>query len=84
MVCSIAGSLILHYLLELAQALVHRVGDAIQPSRPLSPPSPPALSLSQHFPIIWLFTSGGQSIGTLASVLPVNIIFSIEEQKLLV
>ena len=27
---------------------VHRVGDATQPSRPLSPPSPPALSLSQH------------------------------------
>ena len=27
---------------------VHRVGDAIQPSHPLSSPSPPAFSLSQH------------------------------------
>ena len=37
-----------HHLPELAQAHVHRVGDAIQPSHPLLPPSPPALSLSQH------------------------------------
>ena len=32
---------------ELAQAHVHRVSDAIQPSRPLLSPSPPAFSLSQ-------------------------------------
>ena len=31
-----------------AQTHVHRVGDAIQPSHPLSSPSPPALNLSQH------------------------------------
>ena len=37
-----------HHLLELAQTHVHWVGDAIQPSHPLSPPSPPALNLSQH------------------------------------
>ena len=37
-----------HYLPELAQTHVHCVGDAIQPSRPLSSPSPPAFSLSQH------------------------------------
>ena len=38
-----------HYqLLEFTQTHVHRVGDAIQPSHPLSPPSPPALNLSQH------------------------------------
>ena len=37
-----------HQLLELAQSHVHRVGDAIQPSHPLSSPSPPAFSLSQH------------------------------------
>ena len=29
--------------------LVHRVSDAIQPSHPLSPPSPPTLNLSQHW-----------------------------------
>ena len=33
---------------ELAQAHVHRVDDAIQPSYPLPSPSPPALNLSQH------------------------------------
>ena len=38
-----------HYqLLELAQTLVHRVGDAILPSDPLSSPSPPTLILSYH------------------------------------
>ena len=31
-----------HQLLEFTQAHVHRVGDAIQPSHPLSSPSPPA------------------------------------------
>ena len=34
--------------LEFAQTHVHRVGDAIQPSHPLSSPSPPAFNLSQH------------------------------------
>ena len=37
-----------HQLLELAQTHVHCVGDAIQPSHPLSSPSPPAFNLSQH------------------------------------
>jgi len=37
-----------HQLPELAQAYVHKVGDATQPSHPLSSPSPPAFNLSQH------------------------------------
>ena len=37
-----------HQLPELAQTHVHRGSDAIQPSHPLSSPSPPAFSLSQH------------------------------------
>ena len=37
-----------HQLLELAQTPVHQVGDAIQPSHPLSSPSPPAFNRSQH------------------------------------
>ena len=37
-----------HQLLEPTQTHVHWVGDAIQPSRPLSSPSLPALNLSQH------------------------------------
>ena len=69
---------VLHYLPELAQTHVHRVGDAIQPSHLLSSPSP-AFNLSQHqrlsFPVSHLFLSCGQSTGASASasVLPVNI-----------
>ena len=43
--CSMPGLPVLHYLPEFAQT---QVGDAIQPSHPLSPPSPPALNPSQH------------------------------------
>ena len=40
---------IVHYQCpELTQTHVHRVADAIQPSHPLSSPSPPAFNLSQH------------------------------------
>ncbi|XP_070214701.1 phosphopantothenoylcysteine decarboxylase isoform X2 [Bos mutus] len=46
--CSTPGFPVLHHLPELAQTHVHRVDDAIQPSHPLSSPSPPAFSLSQH------------------------------------
>ena len=42
------GFPILPYLLEFAQTHVHRGGDAIQPSHPLSPSSPLVLNLSQH------------------------------------
>ena len=45
--CSMPGFPVHHQLLELAQTHVHCVGDAIQPSHPLSSPSP-AFSLSQH------------------------------------
>ena len=46
--CSTSGFPVIYYLLEFAQIHVHWVDDAIQPSHPLLPPSPPALSLSQH------------------------------------
>ena len=46
--CSTTGFPILHHLPELAQTHVHWVGDAIQPSHPLSSPSPPIFNLSQH------------------------------------
>ena len=46
--CSMPGFPVLHSLLEFAQIHVHQVSDAIQPSHPLSSPSPPAFSLSQH------------------------------------
>ena len=37
-----------HKLLEFTETHVHRVSDAIQPSHPLSSPSPPAPNPSQH------------------------------------
>ena len=37
-----------HHLPEFTQTHVHRVGDAIQPSHPLSSPSPPVPNPSQH------------------------------------
>ena len=66
-----------HHLPESTQTHVHWVGDAIQPSHPLSFPSPPAFNLSQHqgfFQMSQLFASGGQSIGVSAStsVFPMN------------
>ena len=45
--CSTPGLLVHHQLLEFTQPHVHWVGDAIQPSHPMSSPSP-ALNLSQH------------------------------------
>ena len=46
--CSTPGLPVHHQLLELAQTQVHGVGDAIQPSHPLSSPSPPTFNLSQR------------------------------------
>ena len=46
--CSTLGLLIHHQYPELTQTHVHWVGDAIQPSHPLSSHSPPAFNLSQH------------------------------------
>ena len=45
--CSMPGLPVHHQLPEFTQTHVHRVGDAIQPSHPLSSPSP-AFKLSQH------------------------------------
>ena len=45
--CSMPGFPVHHQLPELAQTPVHRVGDAIQPSHPLSSPPPLAFNLSQ-------------------------------------
>ena len=46
--CSTPGLPVHHQLLEFTQTHVHWVGDAIQPSHPLSSPSPSAFNLSQH------------------------------------
>ena len=46
--CSTSGVPVHHQLPELTQTHVHRVGDATQPSHPLSSPSSPPFNLSQH------------------------------------
>ena len=71
--CSTPGLPVHHQLPELAQTHVHRVGDAIQPSQPLS--CLQSFLASRSFPVSQFFTSGGQSIGVSvsASVLPMNI-----------
>ena len=74
MYCNMPGLPVVHHLPELALTHVHRVGDEVQPSQPLSSPSPPAFNLSESFPMSQLFVSGGQCIGTSdsASVLLMN------------
>ena len=46
--CSTPGLPVYQQLPEFTQTHVHWIGDAIQPSHPLSSPSPPAFNLSQH------------------------------------
>ena len=48
--CSTPGLPVHHQLPEFTQTHVHRVGDAIQPSHPLSFPSPPAPLVTGHNP----------------------------------
>ena len=73
---SMPGLPVHHQLPEFTQTHIHQVSDAIQPSHPLSSPSPPAPNPSQHqsFPMSQLFTWGGQSTGVSASAsfLPKN------------
>ena len=75
--CSMPGFPVHSQFLELAQTHVHRVGDAIQPSHPLSSPSSSCLQsfpASGSFPMSQFFTSDGKNIGVSAStVLPMNI-----------
>ena len=63
--CSTPGLPVHHQLPELAQTHVHRVGDAIQPSHPLSSPSP-TFNLSQHQGLF----QGLSSLHQVAKVFP--------------
>jgi len=71
---STPGFPVIHYLPELAQTHVHRVSDAIQPSHPLSCPSPPALSLSQHQGLLQRVNFLHQMTKVLESKTPESII----------
>ena len=74
--CSIPGFPVLHQLLELAQTHVHLVGDAIQPSHALLPPSR-VFNLSQHQGLFQLVSSSQWVAKVLElqlqHVLPMNI-----------
>ena len=65
-----------HQLPEFTQTHVHRVGDAIQPSHPLSSPSPPALNPSRHQGLFqWVNSSREVAkvwVSASASILPMN------------
>ena len=66
-----------HQLPESTQTHVHWVGDAIQPSHPLSSPSPPALNLSQHQGLFKWVSSSHQvakvlGVSASTSSLPMN------------
>ena len=69
--CSTPGLPVHHQLPKFTQTHVLRVGDAIQPSHPLSSPSPaPNPSQHQSLPMSQLFTWAG--VSALASFLPKN------------
>ena len=76
--CSAPGFPVHHQLLELAQTHVHWVSNAIQPSYPLSSPSPPAFNLTQHQGLFQWVSSSYQvakasGVSASASILPMNI-----------
>ena len=75
--CCTPGFSVHHQLPELAKTYVHWVGDAVQPSHPLSSPSPPAFNLSQHQGLFQWVSSLHQLAKVLEfqlqpSVLPMN------------
>ena len=63
--CSTPSLPVHHEQLESAQTHVHWAGDAIQPSHPLSSPSPPALNLSKHQGLFKWVSSSHQVIKVL-------------------
>ena len=66
--CSTPAFLVPHHLLEFTQVHVHWIGDAIQPSHSLLPPSQTqSFPASGSFPMNQLFKSGGQSVGASTS-----------------
>ena len=74
--CSKPGLPVHHQLPEFTQTHVHWIGDAIQPSHPLSSPFPPTFNLSQHQGLFKWVSSSHQvttGVSASASVLPVNV-----------
>ena len=75
--CSMSGLPVHQQLPEFTQTHIHQVGDATQPSHPLSSPSPPAFIVSQHQSLFKWVSSSNQVAKVLEfsfkSVLPMNI-----------
>ena len=73
--CSMPGFPVLRYLVEFAQTHLHQVSDAIPPSHPLLPSSPPALNPSQHRGLFQWVSSSHQvtKVLELQLQLPVSI-----------
>jgi len=67
--CSMPGLPVHHQLPEFTQTHSHCVGDAIQPSHPLSSPSPPAFNFIQHQALF----KGDSSLHQVAKVLELQI-----------
>ena len=65
--CSKPGFPVHHQLLELAQIHVHRVSDAIQPSHPLSSPSPSVFNFVQNQGLFQLGWQGNLKLGNKTS-----------------
>ena len=66
------GLLVHHQLLEFTQTHVHWVSDAIQPSHPLSSPSPPAPNPSQHQSLFQWVNSSHEVAKALVSYVCIN------------
>ena len=75
--CSTPGLPVHHQLPQLAQTHVHRVCDAIQPSHPLSSPSPPAFHLSQHQGLFQWLQRSSVSRDSRSPVFPILLFSSI-------
>ena len=76
--CSTPGFHVPHHLTEFPQTHVHWVGDAIQPSYPVSSPSPTAFNLSRHQGLFQWVRSLHQvakilEASTSVLILPMNI-----------
>ena len=73
--CGTPGFPVHHQLLEPAQTNIHWISDAIQPSHPLSSPSPLAFNLTQHQGLFQRISAShhGQNIevSASASILPI-------------
>ena len=80
--CNTPGFPVCHYLPEFSQTHVYWAGGAIQPSHPLSLPSPPhppqSFPESGSFPMSHLFASGSQIFGASASASVFQWIFKVD------